>query len=152
MARSSRPFSSACCCGSFDRATSWSTIRTISVAGSKNTPFLDNRRRAQDTVRTAPHRGGRRLGPLPAPLLAGPDPIELALEQADLKEFGARTHDALAAALRRAMDLIGRSDAAASTVPLARAEARSRRNEILNVSPDVHRAFRRSTQSRKPFA
>jgi hypothetical protein len=122
------------------------------VAGSKNTPFLDNRRRAQDTVRTAPHRGGRRLGPLPAPLLAGPDPIELALEQADLKEFGARTHDALAAALRRAMDLIGRSDAAASTVPLARAEARSRRNEILNVSPDVHRAFRRSTQSRKPFA
>jgi len=42
------------------------------------------------------------------------NPIELAWSKlkAILKEFGARTHDALDAAIRRAMDLIGRSDAA----------------------------------------
>jgi transposase len=42
------------------------------------------------------------------------NPIELAWSKlkAILKEFGARTHDALDAAIRRAMNLIGRLDAA----------------------------------------
>ncbi len=42
------------------------------------------------------------------------NPIELCWSKlkALLKEFGARTHQALDAAIRRAMDLIGRSDAA----------------------------------------
>jgi len=41
------------------------------------------------------------------------NPIELCWSKlkAILKELGARTHDALDAAIRRAMDLIGRSDA-----------------------------------------
>lgn len=42
------------------------------------------------------------------------NPIELCWSKLKgiLKEFGARTHDALDAAIRRAMDLIGRTDAA----------------------------------------
>jgi len=64
-------------------------------------------------VRRLIEEAGARVLYLP-PYSPDLNPIELAWSKlkAILKEFGARTHDALDAAIRRAMDLIGHSDAA----------------------------------------
>ena len=63
----------------------------------------------------APHP--RRWGScaVPATVLAGLNPIELCWSKlkALLREFGARTHDALDDAIRRAMDLIDGSEVSA---------------------------------------